>query len=94
MVKKLLLSCGLILGATTISMANAGNKPITKEEIIAFETKWGKSIVAIGDEYQKHGNYKLIASKVIDEMYAYNDGGVLFKPTKASEDQFRESKKM
>lgn len=66
--------------------------PITKADVIAAESAWGKGIVHIGDVYTKGGDYKAAAIEHIDKLYGYDDGTVLFKPTKAAVDEFRETK--
>lgn len=91
MIKKVVMVIGL-LGCSILMADNHTPAPITEKEVLEFQAKWGESIVAIGDAYTKGGDYKALASKVIDTMYAYDDGGVLFKPTKALADQFRETK--
>jgi hypothetical protein len=62
---------------------------ITKEEILAAQQEWAKAVIAIGEAYTKKEDYKAIAAKTVDELYAYDEGTVLFKPTKASEHPFR-----
>ncbi|MHB8921596.1 MAG: hypothetical protein ACYC3N_11300 [Halothiobacillus sp.] len=76
----------------TANEINPQNKPITDTDVIHAENEWGKGIVEIGKIYQNGGDYKAVASELIDRMYAYGDGEVLFKPTKAANDQFREDK--
>lgn len=61
---------------------------ITKEEVIAAQKQWGDGIVAIG----KAADHKAAALKHLDTLYGYDMGKVLFKPTKAAEDQFRGTK--
>ena len=34
-------------------------------------------------------NYEALAADTVDKLYAYDEGTVLFKPTKASDEQFR-----
>ena len=63
--------------------------PITKAEIKAAQRAWGDGIVDISRVYAKGGDYKARALDHIKTMYAYGDTIVLFKPTLASEDQFR-----
>lgn len=67
-------------------------KPLTGEEITHFLDQWGAGIVEIGALYQANKDYKSAAKKMIDRLYGYAEGKVLFKPTKAAEDQFRETK--
>lgn len=64
---------------------------LTIEEVTNLQDKWGTAIVKIGNIFQSNGDYKSAARGMISKMYAYNHGGVLFKPTKAAEVQFRET---
>lgn len=64
-------------------------KPISKEEVIKAQRLWASGIMRIGRIYRDGGNYVTSASKMIDKLYSYEDGEVLFKPTNAKEDQFR-----
>ncbi len=72
------------------SSALAGSA-ITKDEVLAAQKAWADGIVAIGTVYQEKGDYKARASEHIKALYAYDQGEVLFKPTLASADQFRET---
>ena len=62
---------------------------ITKADIIAAEERWGDGIVRVGEIYSKGGDYKSAAKILVDLMYGYDQGPVLFKPTKAAEKEFR-----
>lgn len=62
---------------------------ISKAEIIAFQDSWGGSIVEIGKLFTEKGNYGQAARKLVDKYYGYQEGTVLFKPTRAQEHQFR-----
>ena len=63
--------------------------PITKTEVMAAQRAWGDGIVDISRVYKEGGDYEARALAHIKSMYAYGDTIVLFKPTLASEDQFR-----
>ena len=65
---------------------------ITNQEIIDAQNIWGEGIVSIGKVFLSGGNYKKAAEDHIDALYGYNLGKVLFKPTLASENQFRLTK--
>jgi len=65
---------------------------ITKQEVLNAQQQWGDGIIQIGKVYLDKGDYKAAAEKQIDELYGYNMGTVLFKPTMASEKQFRSTK--
>ncbi len=77
----------LVLGL--VSNTSFAFEKITKEEILAAQQTWANSVVAIGEAYSKKEDYKAVAAKTVDELYAYDEGTVLFKPTKASEHPFR-----
>ena len=62
---------------------------ITQQDVEAAQKVWGNGIVAIGDTFSKKGNFKDFAKKHVEILYGYQDGTVLFKPTKVSKKQFR-----
>ena len=64
---------------------------ITQKEVELAQTIWGDGIVAIGKAYMNKGNYTGIAKKHVENLYGYQDGLVLFKPTKVSKKQFRQT---
>lgn len=64
---------------------------ITEREVVEAQKLWGDGIVRIGDVYSNGGDYSNEAAEFIQEMYGYDLSSVLFKPTLASEDQFRSS---
>ncbi|MDJ0641765.1 MAG: phosphoribosyl-AMP cyclohydrolase [Erythrobacter sp.] len=83
-----LAACGSDEAASTESAAN----PITAEEVTAAQQAWGEGIVAIGQVFTEEGDFSARASEHITTHYAYGeDATILFKPTLAAEDQFRET---
>ena len=64
---------------------------ITEYEVIKAQREWASGIVRIGEVYTQGGNYKIEAAEFIQDMYGFDLGSVLFKPTLASESQFRNS---
>ena len=62
---------------------------MTKENILNVQNNWANAIINISAVYLNKGDYIGEASKSADDLYAYNFGEVLFKPTKASKVQFR-----
>lgn len=62
---------------------------ITQHQIEAIQKIWGDGVVNVGKVYSEGGDYKSEARKLVDELYGYDEGTVLFKPTKAAEKQFR-----
>jgi len=81
-----------VLGASMLSasMAHASQqKAISESDVVAAQKSWGDGIVAISKVHADKGDYKERASQHIKDLYAYDDGKVLFKPTLAEDDQFR-----
>jgi hypothetical protein len=64
---------------------------ISEAEVVEAQREWGDGIVRIGRVYSEKGDYRRAAIDHISELYGYDLGLVLFKPTLASIDQFRES---
>ncbi|SMP38732.1 stalk domain-containing protein [Anoxynatronum buryatiense] len=56
-------------------------KPITEAEIAAAQAAWGKGLVDISTAYATGDDYVAVAQVVMDSLYGYDDGTVLFKPT-------------
>lgn len=64
-------------------------QPITEAEIIEAQKVWADGIVEIGKAYLDSGDYQALAAEHVDTLYGYDEGPVLFKPTKAADPQFR-----
>lgn len=62
---------------------------ITVEMIRKAQEDWAKGLIEIGRLYSENKNYFDFARNFVKEMYNYDEGIVLFKPTKAREKQFR-----
>ena len=62
---------------------------IIEQEIIKAQELWAQNIIKIGKLYTERGNYKDYAYNFVKNFYAYDFGEVLFKPTLASKNQFR-----
>merc|ERR1719159_1734385 len=67
----------------------ASSAPVTKEDVIAVQNAWAGAIKRISQVYKNKGDYIKTAADAAGELYAYGNGNVLFKPTKAAEYQFR-----
>jgi len=76
----------------TESAATENASSITEDEVLAIQQVWSESIVSIGKVYLDGGDYVAAAENHIDELYGFELGKVLFKPTLASEKQFRLTK--
>ena len=62
---------------------------ITELEVIKAQELWAQNVIEIGNLYIKNEDYKSRASVFVKQFYAFDVGDVLFKPTLASEKQFR-----
>ena len=69
------------MGNETENRSNQGL--ITEQEVNAAQNAWCDELVTIGRVYSERGDYKAVASRLIDELYDYKDGTVFFKPTLA-----------
>ena len=79
------LTALLFLFSSLTLSAGEHNPKITLAEINEAQQEWGAAIVEIGAAE----NPEAVAKAHIAELYAYDLGTVLFKPTKAAADQFR-----
>jgi hypothetical protein len=68
------------------------SETISKQEIIQFQQEWGDKIVHIGKLFLEGKDYKQATIELVEQLYAFNEGSVLFKPTRAAKRQFRATK--
>ena len=80
---------GALFGAAALAAPVLAGGKITEAEITAAQEAWGAGIVAIGKADTSGGDAVAAAQKHLDTLYAYDEGPVLFKPTKAAAVQFR-----
>jgi len=76
----------------TSGFAYAGQGAITEEEVIDAQKAWSDALVNLGKTYTNGEDYKQAAKNLVNDLYAYKTGQVLFKPTKASDIKFRTTK--
>ncbi|MBK9120766.1 MAG: hypothetical protein IPM18_14390 [Phycisphaerales bacterium] len=81
-----MLGLGLLLA---ISTGCTILHPITPQQVLAAQETWGRGVIAIGAAYLAGDDYARTAADHVDNLYAFEQGDVLFKPTKASTAQFR-----
>lgn len=84
-----LLAGAALLAASSIALAD--DHSISREAVLAAQQTWGDGIVRIGTVHTEGGDHRAAAAEHIETLYAYDHGPVLFKPTKAAEEQFRGS---
>ena len=85
---------GLFLGMVMMLALSASafgqsvtNFNITENMVLEAQEAWGKALVNISQTHAKGGDYRKLASDVIDAAYNYQNGSVLFKPTLTTGDQ-------
>lgn len=54
--------------------------------------KWADIVLQIGKAYREKKNLDKLVSELLHDVYAFNQGDVLFKPTLAKHEQFRSKK--
>ncbi len=83
----------LLSGCATGPLAghSHGSHSVTEADVVAAQQEWGEGIVAISRVHSDGGDYTARATEHINTLYAYGVTDVMFKPTLAAEDQFRES---
>jgi len=64
---------------------------VTSAIVKAAQKAWGDGIVAISSSYTSSGDYELVARNLINSLYGYAQGTVMFKPTLAAVQQFRDT---
>lgn len=65
---------------------------ITKEQVIDAQQTWGAGVVKIGSLKENRTACEKFTSEFLDDLYAFENGPVLFKPTKCAIEQFRPTK--
>jgi len=65
---------------------------ITEDEVKNIQKTWGEGVVRIGSLKHSRAECEEFASEFLDNLYAFEMGEVLFKPTKCAVEQFRPSK--
>lgn len=66
---------------------------ITKEQVIKAQNQWAKTIIKLSS-IKKNNVCKKLTIEFLDELYYFEIGPVLFKPTMAKFQQFRNTKEM
>ena len=65
---------------------------ITQEEVKKIQNTWGEGVVKIGSLKNNRIECEKFTSEFLDNLYAFEIGNVLFKPTKCAIEQFRPTK--
>lgn len=86
-----LITPGVVLAGVGQASAAQG-EPISEADVLRAQEIWAEAIVSIGEAYTSQEDYEALAEDVVDTLYGYDEGIVLFKPTKASQMQFRSNR--
>lgn len=65
------------------------SKKISQKEFLTFQNNWGEALVNIGKLFLEKTDFNLATDELVEQFYGYNEGPVLFKPTRAQHKQFR-----
>ena len=65
---------------------------VTKEQVNNAQTEWGNGVVKIGSLRENRTECENFTSDFLDKLYSFENGAVLFKPTKCAVEQFRPTK--
>ena len=65
---------------------------IKREELKKIQNTWGEGVVKIGSLKHNRIECEKFTSEFLDNLYAFEMGDVLFKPTKCAIEQFRPTK--
>ena len=65
---------------------------IIEEEVKEIQNTWGEGVVKIGSLKHNRIECEKFTSDFLDNLYAFEMGDVLFKPTKCAIEQFRPTK--
>lgn len=66
-------------------------RKLTRKIIHFAQESWANGILRISNAHRNKEDYKTLAANFIRQHYGYDDGMVLFKPTLATREQFRET---
>lgn len=66
-------------------------KHLTKVAVQEFQKSWADGLIRIGESFTSKEDYKTLAEEFVNDFYGYKEGIVLFKPTLASIEQFRDT---
>lgn len=70
------------------STTNA-TRVFTREEIEKAQSDWAEGVVEVGRAQSEGANPADVARRLVRTLYAYDQGPVLFKPTRAADVPFR-----
>jgi hypothetical protein len=78
-----------VTGTPSVVTVSSQPQNITKAEVLLAQEAWGSAIKRISRAHRDGEDYVQAASDAAANLYAYNQGNVMFKPTKAAVNAFR-----
>jgi hypothetical protein len=74
--------CTLLFAAGQPGAAAAkGPAPLTVQDVNAAQVAWCDGLLSIAKTHSAGGDYKTVATRVLTDLYDYDNGPVLFNPT-------------
>tara|TARA_B110000483_G_scaffold121004_1_gene146048 strand:- start:413 stop:1174 length:762 start_codon:yes stop_codon:yes gene_type:complete len=77
------------VAATKAVLKRVPQLAVTETDVMQAQDFWAQSIVDISNSFLAGEDYVSLAGERAGELYGYDHSNVLFKPTKASQQQFR-----
>ena len=65
---------------------------ITKDQVEQAQTNWGNGVVKVGSLKNDFQECESFTNSFLENLYNFQNGTVLFKPTKCAHEQFRATK--
>ncbi len=65
---------------------------ITKEQVLDAQNKWGAGVVKVGALKDNRAECESFTLDFLNNLYGFDEGQVIFKPTKCANEQFRPTK--
>lgn len=84
----MIIGMAMLFALTTIGFGQSvANFNVTEKMVSDAQKGWCSALIQINETKEKGGDYKKVASNIIDAAYNYQNGVVLFKPTLTTGDQ-------
>lgn len=65
---------------------------ITEVQVLSAQNKWGAEVVKVGELKNNRVQCEEFTLDFLNNLYAFDEGQVIFKPTKCANEQFRPTK--
>ena len=62
---------------------------ISEKQVLEAQKQWGEGVVKIGSLKDNTSECETFTNEFLEKLYSFNEGPVLFKPTKCEIEQFR-----